>query len=1081
MIARELPRQRPLFQATSERVLSLRIPISAETAFYIAFFAIIFALRFWDLGARALHHDESIHAKFSWDLVRGEYRHDPVFHGPLYYHVQGAVFFLFGASDYTARVSAAMFGVALCALPLLLRKRLGAAGAMAAVAFIGLSPTIVYYSRFFREDIYMAVFTMLSAVAIWRYIDGGRDRWLIVFALAVTGSFATKEATYLSVAILLVFLDVYLSAQLARATLEDRGTNTTGMRALLTVCIAPYAWAIAASWPFIASLRERAAWPDQLPRPGDLLVLLGTLCLPLLVPFTKPLLEAANVANPGQLDFPGVCSGVGAAAGESRAILGGLFLVVVGAAAFVGLQWRPRIWTIAAGSSALVYLTLMTSLWTNFGGICSGPWGSLDYWLSQQNEFRGDQPWFYYHLLMPAYEFLPLVIAAAGVYWAVVRGDAFSRFLVFWIVATWLSLSIAGEKMPWLNTHIALPVALLAAWTVQRAWSAWRPQALDLALIARLAVIATIACGAMLLVAFLPGGATYAAARVLFAVVAVATIAFIAQPWGRGAAGTVAVVATIGALGFFSLRSMVQVAFESGDVPRDMLVYTQSSPEIARIASDIDQLSAANGKGYDMPILVDSRDSMAWPWAWYLRDYRAVNYSSLESTVPDLGQFDVILVNQSDLSQFQDALSASPVAESFAAPEKYPHRWWFDERYKSAMGAPGMGSCYGSSGDCGPFLERLPTGGHLRLGEPNWDTWGRIWDGITGGWVETWLKYIRDHDRSGGGEWERCRSCGSINAYAYFPANFDRETGLITARPLEPPPPGSDDAGRKVFGGLGSLPGQFFSPVDIEADAAGNLYVIDSSSKKLQKFDAEGNFIASVDVRTNEGGNFIDSEPWGIAIAPDGRIVVADTFGWRVRVFSADLQPTSVTFGNPHAGEDPGEFDLFGPRDAIIDDQARMWVTDTGHDRIVVYTMEGAFVMSIGSSGAGEGEFDEPVSIARSAGGRIYVGDMYNSRIVELDANGAFVRAFSVAGWGGQEVTDKPYMTVLSDGRVVASVPSFGVVRIFSADGELLDTIEDADDPISRPYGLAQAGDDKLWIVEGGNARVRQFDIAATE
>jgi outer membrane protein assembly factor BamB len=148
---------------------------------------------------------------------------------------------------------------------------------------------------------------------------------------------------------------------------------------------------------------------------------------------------------------------------------------------------------------------------------------------------------------------------------------------------------------------------------------------------------------------------------------------------------------------------------------------------------------------------------------------------------------------------------------------------------------------------------------------------------------------------------------------------------------------------------------------------------------------------------------------------------------------------------------------------------------------VVIYTMAGEFVASIGTSGAGDGQFDEPVSIARSGDGRIYVGDMYNSRIVELDGDGNFVNTFAVSGWGGQDVSDKPYITVLTDGRVVASVPSLGVVRVFSADGDELVTIEDPGDPISRPYGLVEAGDNKLWIVEGGNARVRQFEIPRAE
>ncbi|HKS91860.1 MAG TPA: flippase activity-associated protein Agl23, partial [Tepidiformaceae bacterium] len=156
-----------------DRFLSIRIPISWEVAYYIAIIAIAIGLRFWNLGDRALHHDESIHAQWSWSLLQAGYHHSPIFHGPFYYHFEALVFLLFGANDYTTRISAAITGTALVMLPLLLRRRLGAAGTMAAVAFLAFSPTLVYYSRFFREDIYMGFFTMLMVVGMWRYMADG--------------------------------------------------------------------------------------------------------------------------------------------------------------------------------------------------------------------------------------------------------------------------------------------------------------------------------------------------------------------------------------------------------------------------------------------------------------------------------------------------------------------------------------------------------------------------------------------------------------------------------------------------------------------------------------------------------------------------------------------------------------------------------------------------------------------------------------------------------------------------------------------------------------------------------------------
>jgi uncharacterized protein (TIGR03663 family) len=1019
--------------AVLERFLALRVSLGREALAYVGLFAAAFGLRFWDLGSRALHHDESIHAQWAWKLLQGDYRHDPIFHGPFYYHAQAFVFLIFGASDYTSRVSAAAFGLGLVALPLLLRRRLGAVGTMAAVTLLAFSPTVVYYSRFFREDIYMAFFTLAMVAAMWRYIESGRDRWLIMFALAFTGSVTTKEATFLTTAVFLVFLSAHLAADLVREYHSEREIDDPVGRFFLTACLTPFAWAVAALWPFLGPLKRAARW-ERLPRGGDVLVVLGTLVLPLLTAFLKPPIEGLGLVNKGEL----VCRGV--IPQRDAIVLGGLFLITGSAAAFVGLQWRARTWAIAAGASALIYLTLMTSLWTNLDGLCTGPWGSLDYWLTQQDYARGDQPWFYYNMLMPAYEFLPLGIAVAGLWWSLVRGNAFSRFLVVWMVGVWLALSMAGEKMPWLNTHIALPACLLAAWTVNRAWQAWDPRPPLRKVIAVLLGVAALSAGAVIAAVFFPGdGVVVDVARGLLVSAAVAVAVYAARPFGRRAAATFAIAAFAGAMAFFSLRTMVTASFVRGDTPRDLIVYTQSSPDIPVLRSQIDDLARATGLGYDLPIAVDTADSFAWPWAWYLRDYKRVSYVDFTAGPPQ-GDFSVMLVNQSNIGRVNDTLAQSS-APRFAGPTRYPHRWWFDEVYKAA----------------------LPTGPL----DP--ETWRTIGEGIAGGWFGTWYDYWRDHDPG--------RPNGSVDAYAYFPANFDRAKGALSARPLEPPKPSVDAGGRPMFGGAGSFPGQFFNPVDIEQDAAGNLYVIDSATHRLQKFDPLGNFLDAIDIRADAKDPNEASQPWGLAIGPHGEVVVADTFGWRVRVFDSNLKPL-LTFGRtPDVGKPPGDFDLYGPRDAAVDKQGNIWVTDTGNARIMVYSLAGTFVRQIGSRGSGPGQFDEPVGIAIAADGTVFVADMYNKRVVMLDSAGAPAGSFPVSGWGGQEVTDKPYLRPLRDGRVAVSLPGLNEVRIYQRNGTLVATIKPSDDLLLRPYGIVEIADGRLWIVDGGNARVRLFSI----
>jgi len=172
------------------------------------------ALRLWELGERPFHHDESLDAWWSWLFRNGRYtNYDPVYHGPLRFYITAAFFELFGESEAVARLFSALTGAAVIGLPWFLRRELGRVGTISASVALCISPTLLYYSRFGREDAQMVFLAMLTLVLGLAYLRRPRTTVACGLMFTLAASFAIKESTYLFGLILAVYALIVIAAE----------------------------------------------------------------------------------------------------------------------------------------------------------------------------------------------------------------------------------------------------------------------------------------------------------------------------------------------------------------------------------------------------------------------------------------------------------------------------------------------------------------------------------------------------------------------------------------------------------------------------------------------------------------------------------------------------------------------------------------------------------------------------------------------------------------------------------------------------------------------------------------------------
>lgn len=162
-------------------------------------------LRLGALGLRPLGVGEAEQALAAYRFAGGSIQAAPAGTLPALLGGNVAVFALFGANDWTARLWPALAGLALALLPYLLRHRLGRGGALAASLLLAISPTAVWSARGLDGATLAAACGLALVVGLILVLDGQRRRGLTLAAVGLGLGLASGPGFYSVLLALLLF------------------------------------------------------------------------------------------------------------------------------------------------------------------------------------------------------------------------------------------------------------------------------------------------------------------------------------------------------------------------------------------------------------------------------------------------------------------------------------------------------------------------------------------------------------------------------------------------------------------------------------------------------------------------------------------------------------------------------------------------------------------------------------------------------------------------------------------------------------------------------------------------------------
>jgi predicted membrane-bound mannosyltransferase/DNA-binding beta-propeller fold protein YncE len=1020
-----------------------KITLNVETILFALIVILAVISRLYHLGNRVMSHDENTHVYYSWRFFKGQgFLHDPLMHGPLQFHLVAATYFLFGDNDFTGRLSQALFSIATVAFMWFYRRYIGRVGALVAALLMLISPYMLYYGRYARNEAYVAFFVVVSLWLILRYLDTGQARYMYLLTTVTVLHYTSKETSFIFSAQALIFLAFYLIFRITKNPWPNHNYRTLFLIALIVgllllsltgaiFLIQRQGGALSGPQTVAPSTPGQELRPLKPNGPSEILLILGAITLLELLAAVYFLVRGyswkslsaersfallivqGTMVLPQLAAFPVRWAGwtipVNATQVMALSITDiihiAIFLLPLTLLAVaIGFYWNRREWLINAAIFYAIFTVFFTSLFTNGAGFFTGMVGSLGYWLEQQGVNRGSQPWYYYGLIqIPVYEYLPAIgtLLAFGIYFLDIRRRRSGELSS---VETPLEAEMYGdapepviplERMAPQEEHAPVfpllgfwAITCLVAFSVAGEKMPWLTVHITLPMILCAAWALDKLINAIDWKQFQDRKGW-----LVLALIPVLLLCFLAT-WG-------------------SLLGTTP-PFQGKDLTHLQATSTFMVSLLTFLISGIGLLYLIRG----WPIIQFVRLTTLYIFALLsvLTAHTAVqasfiNYDDANELLVYAHSGPGVKVAMEQIEEIsRRTTDGMGLGIAYDSETSYPF-WWYLRNYTNVR-------FYGSEptrslrdfpvilvGDLNygkieaVVREDYDQFDYIRMWWPTMDyfdlTRERVWNALRDPLMrkalfQIWLN--RDYTLYGQAV-NRDMSLPNWSPSARFRLYIRKDivTKLWNYGAAPAPETVKKDPfeGKQislmadvVVGGPGNQPGQLQHPRDLAVAPDGSLYIADTENNRIQHLAVDGTVLqvwgTFADISKGAAEGGTFNQPWGIAVGSDGSVYVADTWNHRVQKFTPEGNFVDM-WGYFGQAEKPEAF--WGPRDVAVDANGLVYVTDTGNKRVVVFDAKGQFITQFGEPGLGLGEFDEPVGIAVAADGRVFVADTWNQRI----------------------------------------------------------------------------------------------------